>query len=73
MSGKIRFTMETETENDLEFFDLRHKLKTCTKIMVDAYSKPTASVTYVYPTMEYIRWNIFIPLGIPSKFLKVLL
>ena len=40
-SGKIKFTMETETENGLEFLDLRLKLKGCNKITVDIYSKPT--------------------------------
>ena len=36
-SGKIRFIMETETENSLEFLDLRLKLKGCNKITVDVY------------------------------------
>ena len=36
-SGMIRFTMETETENGLEFLDLRLKLKGCNKITVDVY------------------------------------
>ena len=34
-SGKIRFTMETEIENGLEFLDLRLKLKGCNKNTVD--------------------------------------
>ena len=48
-SGMIRFTMETETENNLEFLDLRLKLKGCNKITVDVYPKPTNSFTYVDP------------------------
>ena len=39
--------METETENGVEFLDLWLKLKGCTKITVDVYSKPTNSFTYV--------------------------
>ena len=31
-SGKIRFIMESENENCLEFLDLRLKLKGCNKI-----------------------------------------
>ena len=57
-SGKIRFTMETETENGLEFLDLRLKLKGCNKITVDVYSKPTNSFTYVDPKTCYPSRNI---------------
>ena len=44
-SGKIRFTMETENENGLEFLDFRLKLKGCNKITVDVHSKPTNGFT----------------------------
>ena len=67
-SGKIRFTMETETENGLEFLDLRLKLKGCNKITVDVYSKPTNSFTYVDPKTCYPSRNIHkIPEGITLR------
>ena len=34
ISGKIRFTMQTENKNSLEFLDQRHKLKGYNKITV---------------------------------------
>ena len=68
VSGKIRFTMETETENGLEFLDLRLKLKGCNKITVDVYSKPTNSFTYVDPKTCYPSRNINkIPEGIALR------
>ena len=51
--AKIRFTMEIENENGLEFLDLRLKLKGCTKITVDFYSKVTNNFTYVDPETCY--------------------
>ena len=53
VSGSIRFTIETETKNGLEFLHLRLKLKGCNKITVDVYSKPTNSFTYVDPNTCY--------------------
>ena len=58
VSGKIRFTMQTENENGLEFFDLRLELKGCDKITVDVYSKPTNSSTYVNLKTCYPSRNI---------------
>ena len=64
-SGKIRFAMETETENGLEFFYDRLKLKGCNKITVDFYSKPNNSFIYVHPKSCYPSRNIIkIPEGI---------
>ena len=57
-SGKIRFTMETATENELEFLALRLKLKGCNKITVDVYSKPTNSFTYIDPKTCYPSRNM---------------
>ena len=63
--GKIRFTIETETENGLEFLDLRLKLKGCNKITVDVYTKPTNRFTYVDPKTCYPSRNLIkIPEGI---------
>ena len=57
-SGKIRFTMETATENELEFLALRLKLKGCNKITVDVYSKSTNSFTYIDPKTCYPSRNM---------------
>ena len=71
-SGKIRFTMETETENGLEFLDLRLKLKGCNKITVDVYSKPTNSFTYVDPKTCYPSRDINkIPEGIALRLRRI--
>ena len=67
-SGKIRFTMESETEIGLGFLDLRLKLKGCNKITVDVYSEPTNSFTYVDPKTCYPSRNINkIPEGIALR------
>ena len=67
-SDKIRFTMETETENGLKSLDLRLKLKICNKTTVDVYSKPTNSFTYVDPKTCYPSRNINkIPKGIALR------
>ena len=71
-SGKIRFTMETETENGLEFLDLRLRLKGCNKITVDVYSKPTNSFTYVDLQTCYPSRNISkIPEGIALRLRRI--
>ena len=62
--GKIRFTMETETENGQGFLGL----KGCIKITVDVYSKPTNSFTYIDPKTCYSSRNISkIPEGIALR------
>ena len=64
-SGKIRFTMEIETENGLGLLDLPLKLKCCNKVTVDVYSKSTNSFTYVDPKTCYPSRNVnTIPEGI---------
>ena len=71
-SGKIRFTMDTETKNGLEFLDLRLKLKGYNKITVDVYSKPTNSFTYVDPKTCYPSRNINkIPEGITIRLWRI--
>ena len=57
-SGKIRVTMETKTENGLEFWGLRLKLKGCNKTTVDIYPKSTNSFTYIDPKTCYLSRNI---------------
>ena len=44
---RLDLLMRAESKNGLEFLDLRLRLKGCTKITVDVYSKPTNSFTYV--------------------------
>ena len=70
-SDKIRFTMETETENGLKSLDLRLKLKICNKITVDVYSKPTNSFTYVDPKTCYPSRNNKIPKGIALRLRRI--
>ena len=72
VSGKIRFTMETETENGLEFLDLRLRLKGSNKITLDVYSKPTNSFTYVDLQTCYPSRNINkIPEGIALRLRRI--
>ena len=49
IDGHVRLDllMRAESKNGLEFLDLRLRLKGCTQITVDVYSKPTNSFTYV--------------------------
>ena len=60
--------METETENGHEFLDRRLRLKGCSKITADVYSKPFNAFTYVFPKTCYPSRNINkIPEGIASR------
>ena len=71
-SGKIRFTIETETENGLEFLVLGLKLKVCNKIKSDVYLKPNNSFTYVYTKTCYPYRNIKeIPEGIALRLRRI--
>ena len=71
-SGKIRFSMETETGSHLEFLDFRLKLKRCNKITVDVYSKRTNSFTYVDPNTCCPLGNINkIPEGIALRLRRI--
>ena len=64
--------METETENGLEFLDVRLKLKGCNKITVDFYSKPNNTFTYVHPKTCYPSRNInTIPEGINLRLRRI--
>ena len=51
-TGKIKFTMQVQDEDGIEFLDLKLKLEN-SKIAVDVFSKPTNSFTYVLPTSCY--------------------
>ena len=71
-SGKIKFTVETETEIGLEFLDVRLKLKGCNKITVDVNSKPTNSFIYVHHKTCYPSRNISkIPEGINLRLRRI--
>ena len=45
-TGKIKFTMQVQDEDGIEFLDLRPKLEN-SKVAVDVFAKPTNSFTYV--------------------------
>ena len=51
-TGKIKFTMQVQDEDGIEFLDLKLKLEN-SKIAVDVFSKPTNSFTYMLPTSCY--------------------
>ena len=66
-TGKIKFTMQVQDEDGIEFLDLKLKLEN-SKIAVDAFAKPTNSFTYVLPTSRYTRRSLNnIPRGIALR------
>ena len=72
LSGKIRFTMETETENGLEVLDFRLKLTSYKQITADIYSTPTNRFTYVDLKTCYPSRNINkIPEGIALRLRRI--
>ena len=66
-TGKIKFTLQVQDEDGIEFLDLKLKLEN-SKIAVDAFAKPTNSFTYVLPTSRYTRRSLNnIPRGIALR------
>ena len=57
-TGKIKFTMQIADENGLEFLDLKLKMNENNKMIIDVFSKPTNSFTYVMPSTCYPSNNI---------------
>ena len=55
--GKIKFTMQVQGDDGIEFLDLKLKLEN-SKIAVDVFAKPTNSFTYVLPTSCYPKKSI---------------
>ena len=55
--GKIKFTMQVQDDDGIEFLDLKLKLEN-SKIAVDVFAKPTNSFTYVLPTSCYPKKSI---------------
>ena len=53
-TGKIKFTMQVQDEDGIEFLDLKLKLEN-SKIAVDAFAKPSNSFTYALPTSYYLE------------------
>ena len=51
-TGKIKFTMQVQDEDGIEFLDLKLKLEN-SKIGVDVFAKLTNSFTYMLPTSCY--------------------
>ena len=63
-TGKIKFTIQVQDEDVIEFLDLKLKLEN-SKIAVVVFAKPTNRFTYVLPTSCYSRKSINnIPCGI---------
>ena len=56
-TGKIKFTMQVQDEDGIEFLDLKPKLEN-SKIAVDVFAKPTNIFTYVLPTSCYPRKSL---------------
>ena len=70
-TGKIKFTMQVQDEDGIEFLDLKLKLEN-SKIAVDVFAKPTNSFTYVLPTSCYPRKSINnIPRGIALRLRRI--
>ena len=71
-TGKIKFTMQIADENGLEFLDLKLKMNEKNKIIIDVFSKPTNSFTYVMPSTCYPSSNINnIPRGIALRLKRI--
>ena len=58
--------MQTENKNKLHFVELILKSKSCNYIIVEVYSKPSNSFTYVDPSNCY-------PRKIENEYIKALL
>ena len=56
-TGKINFTLETDSDTGLEFLDLKLKIVEG-KIRVDIFAKPTNSFSYTTPNTCYPKKNI---------------
>ena len=67
LTSKIKFTMQVQDEDGIEFLELKLKLEN-SKIAVDVFAKPINSFTYVLPTSCYPRKSINnIPHGITLR------
>ena len=70
-TGKIKFTMQVQDEDGIEFLDLKFKLKN-SKIAVEVFAKPTNSFIFVLPTSCYPRKSINnIPRGIALRLRRI--
>ena len=70
-TGKIKFPMQVQDEDGIEFLDLKLKLRN-SKIAVDGFAKPTNSFKYVLPTSCYPRKSINnIPRGIALRLRRI--
>ena len=65
-TGKIKFTMQIQDEEGIEFLDIKLKLEN-SKIVVDVFSKPTNSFTYVLPSCHPRKSINNIPRGIALR------
>ena len=70
-TGKIKFTMQVQDENGIEFLHLKLKLENG-KIGVDVFAKPINSFTYVLPTSCYPRKSLNnVPCGIALRLRRI--
>ena len=70
-TGKIKFTMETASEKDLEFLDLKLKIAEG-KIRVDVYANLSTSFSYTSPNTCQSKNNICnIPKGIALRLRRI--
>ena len=72
-STKMQFTKSCPTENVLEFLDLTLSFDVTSKqILIDAFSKPTTSFTYVMPFTCFPRRNIEkVPEGVALRLTQI--
>ena len=71
-TGKIKFTMQVQDEDGIEFLDLKLKLEN-SKVAVDIFAKHTKSFIYVLPTSCYPRKSVNnIPRGIALRLRGIL-
>ena len=70
---KMQFTISCPTDNVLEFLDLTLSSDATSKqILVDVFSKPTNSFTYLMPSTCFPRRNIEnLPEGVALKLRRI--
>ena len=70
-TGKIKFTMQVQDEDRIEFLDLKLKCENST-IAADVFAKPSNSFTYVLPTSCYPRKSVNnVPHGITLRLRRI--
>ena len=71
-TGKIKFPIQVQDEDGIEFLDLKLKLEN-SKVAVEVFAKHTKSFIYVLPTSCYPRKSVNnIPRGIALRLRGIL-